>query len=533
MYVKRVCILAIFTILIVLGSVPTVVQASRVNYEETLGIARAGLAVPTGQGLTFTTGQPSILASRITITSTTEVTPTQPPDLKLIIAAAPGGPAGELYIRQTGDAEVSGVRFFARLADAKGQQLTGVSFTLTKGGTDVTETGITVPAGPKQVLVTLNVTNLTAIGTFTGSLDVEQNDTLLQAAVLNGERLPLPMLKIRGATDAGGLSLSSRITAFRAPLRLDSTNLTEVDDLEIFVDNFIDPNGNQIPVTVTVTTVSSNPTPKMAIPGLGSVNLEIAAELPTAGDYTSAITLIYAEKRETVSLKVSRTRPAPTISILGVETATGYADGILNFLNKDTAQLWMTLHETAGQTVILNLPQLSVLSLKGAQESTSQAQFAGLDVSGEDDHVLTGPVTLEPGEIKRLLLTIRGLNRAGAYVGKLTLTAPDATSIDQDVTILIKESIIAAGLWIGLGVSASLLLNAWLNRIRPKLERQGYASRLLEDLEREAGRVAELTDGRKDVTEVVEDLRRRLEAHYDDPKLGTSTTADGDLKAID
>jgi hypothetical protein len=587
----------------------------------------------------------------------------QSTELDLVIATKPGGPAEDilfrimgsdtsasipLFIRQSGDTEVSNVRLFAHLADEDGQQLTGVSFSLTIGGSDVTQTGLTIPAGGKSVLATLNVTNLSATGTFAGNLVAEHDGKVVEVAVLKGERFPLPVLETVGASDAGEISLTSRVAALEARLRLESTNLGQVEELKIIVDDFSDPNGNRIPVTWTVDgqpgegaqidvpglgsvelvitaelpaageytsaitllyadkretvnlkvdhplpdlrivgaseakeisltsrvaalkaslrlestnltevadlqiivddlidpdgnripvtwTVDGQPgeAAQIAVPGLGSVELEIEARLPTAGEHTGAITLVYADKRDTFSLKVNRTRPAPTASIEDVQTVLGQADSILPWVGRDNIKLWLTLHETGGQQVTLNLPQFSVLSLKGAEENTFQAQFEGLEVRGEDDEIVAEPFTIEPDQIKRLQLNVRGLSQAGAYIGKLTLTVPDAPAIEEDVTILVKESAWIAGLWIGLSVIVSFFIGVWLKSIRPKLERQQYANRLLSDLGREEKRVTEASPGEKKLAEVLEDLRFRLEDLCDDADLGTDTKAEDVLKEID
>lgn len=520
------------------------------TYTGSIGISYDQQSEGTGRAIALSlTVEPEAATATEAITESTaevpdEPTPVESPDLNLIIATKFNGnkedisfrivgdqttTAIPLFIRQqNGDDELSNVRFSAHLVDSEKQQLSGVSFNLTVAGTDVTETGITIPAHERQVLATLNVMNLTAVGHFTGSLVVEHNGTLVETATLIGERLPLPVLKIDEATQDGVVNLSSRFTDFKTDLRLSSANITRVEDLKIYVDNFIDPNRGQIQTSLKVDNETYTGTQK-TVQGLGSVDLEITAELPIAGEYSGVITLVYANKRESIDLKVNRTRPNPTLSILGVETAKSQTIWGL----QEKVSLWMTLHETEGQTVTLNLPQLSVLSLKGDEENTFQTPFEKLEVIDEDNTVLTQTLTITPGDTKRLKLNIIGLSDAGAYVGELMISSPDMTALEQSVTFLVKESALIACFWIALGVVISFCISTWLNSTRPKLERQQYANRLLNDLDREAQGVTKLTNGQQEVTEVVEELRRRLEDLYDKLDLGTDAQAEETLKEID
>jgi hypothetical protein len=472
----------------------------------------------------------------------------QSAELELVIATKPGGPAedilfrviGEgktatipLFIRQNGDTDVSDIRFFAFFADEQGQPLSGgVSFSLTSGGRDVTQAGLKIPAGGKMVLATLNLTELSAKGRFTGNLVAEHGGKVVEVAVLKGERSPLPALKMVGASDEGEISLTSKVAAFNTLLRLQSTNISQVEGLKIIVDDFSDPNGKQIPATWTINDQPGEGA-GITVPGLGSVGLTISAELLTAGEYTCVITLLYAGASDPFRLKVTRSRVAPTVAIEGVETVLGQANSRLPCVDQDNVNLRLTLRETGGQPATLNPPQFSVLSLKGAKENTFQAQFEGLVVKDKGGNIVNSQFTIKPDDTKPLQINVCGLNKAGAYVGKLIFTAPDALAIEEDVTILVKEPFWHAGLVIGVSVLLSFLISVWFKTTRPKLERQRYAQRLLSDLEREAKRIVQVPHGKKKLTEVVDELRSRLEDLYDDPGLGTDDKAGEVLKEID
>jgi hypothetical protein len=489
-----------------------------------------------------------LIMAESSMSKTDSSAPGQSAELDLVIATKPDGPAEEilfrvigegkstsipLFIKQNGDTEVSDVRFFAYLADEEGQPIPGgVSFSLTAGGSDVTQTGLKIPADGKMVLATLHVTNLSAKGRFTGSLVAEHGGNVVEVAVLKGERFPLPALKMVGASAKGEIRLTSKVAAFNALLRLQSTNISRVEGLKIIVEDFSDPNGKQVPATYTINGQPGEGA-TITVPGLGSVELVISAELLTAGEYTSDITLLYTDTSDPFRLKVTRSRVAPTVSIEGVETVLGQTASRLTCVDQDNVNLWLTLRETGGQPAILNPPQFSVLSLKGAEESTFQAQFGGLVVKDKDGNSVNSQFTVEPDGTKPLQIYVCGLKKAGAYVGKLIFTAPGAPAIEEDVTILVKEPFWHAGLVIGVSVLLSFLISVWLKKTRPKLERQRYAHRLLSDLEREAKHIAQVPRGKKKLSEVVDDLRSRLEDLYDDSDLGTAVEAGEALKGID
>lgn len=435
-----------------------------------------------------------------------------------------------LFINQRGN-KASNIRLFAYLADEDDHQLTDLSFNVMDGDKDVTQSGLTIPASGKLALATLNIANLTATGTFSGNLVAEYQGKVVEIAALKGERLPLPVLEMVGASDEK-VNFSTKVSAFKGRLLLESTNASPVEELKIIFECLRDQKGTRIPTHWTVNGQPGEDT-MTTVPGLGAAELVITAELPVAGEYNSDITLLYGDQRKSFNLKVTRNRVEPTVEIKDVETILGQADSFIPWGGQDNVNLWLTLHETSGQQATLNLPQFTVLSLKGAEENSYQAQFKGLEVKDEDNNIVQEPLTIEPDEIKRLHLNIRGLSKAGAYVGNLVFTAPGMLAIDSNVTILVRESAWVAGLWIGLSVIVSFLIGLWFKSTRPKLERQRYTNRLLSDLEREAKRIIHVSHGKKKLAEVVDDMSARLEDLYDNPDLGIDANAGEILGEID
>jgi hypothetical protein len=454
-----------------------------------------------------------------------------------IIAREPDGPAlANLVVRLNGDAtgstlplyvkpknsDLTNVRFFVQLADANGQPLAGPNFTFLANGAEIPEAGINIPAD-KQVLVAFKIANVSVVGKFTGSLYAERKGERTALSALTLERYPLPVLKVSGVTEPGGIKLTSGDTAWRYRFRIESMNLAPVDALSVSVGPLTGPNGAQVETQWKIDG-KSGPKSTVAVPGLGAVEGEVSATLSLTGGYAGTVTLIYADRRESIPLIVTRAKPQPAVELLGIETGRG-----TSFWLGGDSSFWFTLQGTSGQKVTLDLPAIAAFSRRGPNQSKLQAQFQGIQVSGEDGKELTQPVVLEPGKPQRMRVTIRNLDEAGEYLGTLRVTAPDMQPIDQPLTLLMKDSIWIAIILIFIGVLGSYLLRQWVKLVRPRLVRQQRVQALLDDLERLAG---ESTSKSTAAQEVLGALRNRLDGMSEQLVLGTAQNIEVTLEEI-
>ena len=137
--------------------------------------------------------------------------------------------------------------------------------------------------------------------------------TVLGAPPPQGVPEEQPVLKIRGATDAEGLKVTTTSPDFTWTFYVESMNRLPVDDLGISVADFVGPDSQLAKAEWKVD--GKPPTPVLRVPGLGSLKLDVSARLVREGPYTGSISLIYHGKRWPVPIVVTRARAAPTIKI--------------------------------------------------------------------------------------------------------------------------------------------------------------------------------------------------------------------------
>jgi hypothetical protein len=462
----------------------------------------------------------------------------QADDHGLIVAIEPNGPKADihlrisgdttsastyLYIRHTDSADLVGVQLFAQLANKSGQPLSGISTTLTISNTDVAQAGFTIPA-TKQVRVGLLVSNITATGLFTGQLVLEYAGNFINVVPLIVERYPLPALTIVGANAATGLQLNAPVPDFHYQFRIESTNRAPIDALQLAIAPFVGPNSRQSSATWSVNGQAGGEQ-TLPLAGLGAATVDVTATLPLTGTYTSAITLIYADKRESTPLVIQRFAPQPPVEVLGVETTRAEFFGLGGDVN-----LWMALHETAGQALTLNPPTLTTLDLNGAGQERNQAAYDGLSLTNEQGKVVSPTLTLDENATQRLKLTVLGLRGAGTYTGNLRVTAPGMRPLDRPITILMKISWLQAGLFILLGVLASSLIRYYIKTRRPRLIMQRRTLILRDDLETLSDTINDATEAER---RMIATLSRRLEKLARDIDLGNDSNAEATLNEID
>ena len=381
-----------------------------------------------------------------------------------------------LYLKNTGNADLADLRFFAQLTDDAGQMVTGPSVTLQVQGPAAAPDGVSLAAG-KEVPATLQLAQFTEIGKYSGWLLLEHAGTTTRLAALSLERYPLPKLRLVGAAENAGINLTRKVAAFRHTFWIESTNRAPVKSLQILVSPLIGPDGAQVETSWTIggRPGSSAPVP---LEGLGTLDLEVTAVLALAGTYGGSVTLIYSNRRETTALSITRSRPQPSVEILGGETVAATTCWRWN-----SPSVRMTVHETAGQPVQLDLPALLTLTRKGKNQEKFQASYSAVFVTDPSDEPVPGPLSLAALATARFKLHLERLDTAGEYNGTIRVSAKDAQPLDQPFTILLKEWCVTPLVLISLGVGVSFGLRLWLKQIKPQLEQEITLQTLDEQLQ--------------------------------------------------
>ena len=235
--------------------------------------------------------------------------------------------------------------------------------------------------------------------------------------------------------------------------------------------------------------------------------------------------MIYADRRETTPLSITRARPQPSVEIVGVATVAAKT-----FLCCNWPVLRMTLHETAGETLQVEPPALLSLTRKGKNQEKLQASYSTASFTDSEGTAVKDPIPLSPGGNENLKLHLNWLRGAGEYNGTLRVAVADSQPIDQPFTILLKEWWPTPFIIIAAGVGLSFLLRFWLKQVEPQLTRQIRLEALDEQLETESTAPPGLDDVE---LAVVRALRDRLAALYQQLSDGPVPNADATLDDIE
>lgn len=327
-----------------------------------------------------------------------------------------------------------------------------------------------------------------------------------------------PVLKIVGASDAEGVKLNSHVTDFEHTFVVESTSAKPVAALWVSVSPLSAPDGSQVEVKCVINQAPCLSAP-VAVPALAPIQVKLNADLTQEGVYTGAITLIYAGKRETTKLSVTRSRPLLPAEVLGLGVARASEVG-------GEPSVWLTVNGTSGREVSLNPPVVTSLVLSGPNGSKVQARVDSVKVTDEEGVTFTKPWILRPGKNSRFKLTIGGLDESGEYTGNVRLLAPDMQPVDKPFTILVGSSWLVAALFIGLGVGLGALLRRYATRDRPRILQERRILTLLSEVDAVERELVTLEEAEKNVLQT---FRRRLNEQYEEVAFGTAASADAVL----
>ena len=361
------------------------------------------------------------------------------------------------------------------------------------------------------------------MGKLSGWLLADQGGTTTRLSPLSLERFPTPRLKLVGAAEGAGINLTSKVASFRHKFWIESTNRGPVKSLQVLVAPLTGPDSAQVETTWTLGGQPASPS-SVPLAGLGSLDLEVTGELTVAGTYAGSVTLIYADRRETTLLSITRIRPQPAVEILGVDTVAA-----TTFFSWNSPVVRLTLHETAGEPLSLNPPALLSLSRKGRNQEKLQARYSASSLVDSEGDGKNKPLPLPAGGTASLKLELSSLDGAGEYTGTVRVSGGDTLPLDQPFTILLKEWWPTPFLIISLGVGVSFLLRLWMTRIQPQLDREIRLQNLDEQLER---RVHAPRGLETDELAVVSGLRGQLDSLYQQLAAGDDHGTDDTLKDI-
>lgn len=478
--------------------------------------------------------------------------------IPLRIAPDANSTSTTLYMRQRAETDQDlQVRFSTALSDAEGVRQTQVAIGLTAlvpiSGTtgayntvDALTTPVRLPGDGSSLRLDLSVSNLREQGTFSGTLNIEVNGRYFAGPQLSVMHYPKPQLRVVGAKE-DGFAFQLPTPSFNRSFLIESLNQSETV-LRIQVDPFVGPDGAPVVASWTIGGAAAQ---EVRVAGLESATVSIVAMLPLTGTYSSGLTLIYNQERQTTRLVVNRTRPVPPVMLNAVATtltdlgcpASWYLSrtllfgltGLLNCLGTGNPSVWLSLTSTSAQTETLEPPTLIGLTLQGANGTTSQARFTRIVAQDPSGQMITPTLVLAPGATQQMRVTVLGLHGAGEYNGVLQVKGANTQPLERSIQILAREGWWVAVTVIGLGILLSTGIRLLARVVRPRLATQArlrLALRRFEELEQElGGQDGSLLDAAEQ--KLLVKWARAVRAQYDLAFWGHDQNSDAMIKQVE
>jgi hypothetical protein len=314
--------------------------------------------------------------------------------------AAPGMvrltlPAGQttgsftLYLRNTSAARVEAGALVGSVLDSARQPVPGVLLEFLAPGSDKAPASWPV-AARGQVRLLLKVSNLTQPGVYTGTIMQQRNDSTEEIASLTLERPGAARIKIQQA-EAQAIKLTAASRDFSFPLTLtEQSGQADIDDLRVTLGPLTRKDGSS--GLAARWSAGSNQGKPLAVKRHDNQALTLSGELPERTDYTSWLSLRYADQLDVYTVQLTRSQ---TAGITAREAADGkvtlQVDGIR--FDRD-----LTLQTVNGQPEITDL-RLSLEPLRRQDGKPDHGATLKCSAVGE------GTLKLLPGELKTITLT--------------------------------------------------------------------------------------------------------------------------------
>jgi len=365
--------------------------------------------------------------------------PASPADVE--VSLKPGGEQSERLAFRVVPGTTEAVEFI--YLSGGGEALSGVQLFGRVGGRTISVTplgaaapaAIDIPAGG-VVVAELRVADPQP-GVSQGELNARLGAEVTAVAEIEIRRAPGDVLTVAGATDTGVEFTAAAAPAFSRPLIIES-DANQPVDVSIDVDPFVGATSEQVVPKIEVDGDPLDPNRTYTIPANGRLDLSIRAVLQAGGDYTSALSLVYEEKRTTVPLKVTRTRQALSID---VETppAIDVADGFGG--EAATAEFEVTVRETSGRAVVLPAPTVTVTRTR------EQAQLGIVPDSVTVDGGPPAPVELPADGQETFVVEVSGLPGPGQYAVEVSYPSSEGDSREATTQVFTKRDWWSAFSW--------------------------------------------------------------------------------------
>jgi hypothetical protein len=327
-------------------------------------------------------------------------------------------------------------------------------------------------------------------------------------------------LVVSGVGGPEGLVLSTTVSDFKRVVQIINTTNQAVS-VKVELPELIGPDARP---THTSWTLDGKVSAQTEVKPLGSIPLELSGYFRAAGDYTSTISLVYGEHRYAFPLKITRSQAAPTVDVVGLDSA-------LLAGSSGPFVLRFSLKENGGNVVQLRAPTISSLTRKvgdrNVQARYDSVTFSAIDSSTGKLLPAFNSLTIEPNASVPIAMTLVGLSEPGEYAGSLVFSSNSGSLPSKPFTLYLKRSVILAIVLITVGVLLSHGIRYWTKTGRPRLILMRQAVLVNEDLEKLRASLVDPVD-----QNLLAVFRGRLDRVRDDIVLGIAKDEEARLNDI-
>jgi hypothetical protein len=355
-----------------------------------------------------------------------------------------------LYLRNTTAATLENMALFAYLENARGQTLPEVGLEFLDPADDQPLDSFSLPAGG-QSQVLLQVDNLTAFGTFTGTITLQHTrtvtpsaeaeeattETTLQVlASFSLEKPGQPKIVVQGADENGNISHTASTPDAELHLELlEDNGQVPVDDLIISLSAAAGRSDGAPGPDATLTWSSDGQSEgPLDLPAHGRRTLTLRATLPEATDYRGWLDLQYGDQLDHYTVLITRAA-SPAVEIQEAD-----ADGTVPLVVRSASfESTVTLKLPYGQAAVQDLVVTVGDPKREDGSPTNSAAKLGCSVCDGQAHSLEAATPLQ------IAITGQGLE-TGTYKADMILSYRHER---QEVPLRITRSALASNLDLG------------------------------------------------------------------------------------
>ncbi|MDY7079259.1 MAG: hypothetical protein SXV54_20280 [Chloroflexota bacterium] len=389
-----------------------------------------------------------------------------------------------LFVSYSGEAQLTGVQFFASLRDAEDHPITvGTLQFVDPSQSDAPLSRIDLDAKGGARQIALRITDFSVFGTFEGFIAVEIDGDATRTAGLRVERPSQPVLSIPEAGEGNEISLTTFGSQLNDSFFLQETGgETGSQTLALSVSQLRMADGASADVTMQPDTLTLEP--------YIAERIVVTGEIPAVGQFRGLLTLTYGDQQQTYTLIVERNSGREQVDLGAISPPAVIRPWPWSHVS---ARVLLNLSETGASRASVHLPQLTQLIQAGAGADRPAANYGGWELRDPEGTPISlegadgqATIALGPADSVQMTLAVQDIVRSpidpGQYEGTVKVTTPSGLSFTDTFTLFVKDNWFFPALVMLLGAVASYGLRYWLAIGRPNAVEELRIARSLDTI---------------------------------------------------